>query len=731
MKLWPEKKHQLQQIILVLLILLGIGLLLYIMLFWRFFNLSRKPSFTDVSGYRVKNQAFGCPQRVDGLGWQIVEGLVRTFPRCLTVSNSRFGSRFNFDWYFADQKVASSVLGNLEDKDSFFTLRLGEGVKLAPVFPAGANPVLNEVSVDLGLTYQKNNFADNDLSLSLNVISPFAASPTFLTENTKLSTAPVFILDLTVANKTDLQRRETISLSLGNAGEIKSLNNLDVIYFPDGSRRDGLRALAARSGNPNLTPFIQAGQGGFSWKVNLAGGQTAKISLFYAGFLAGDVITDTRQEGKKLLKFAYHYWFSGIDEVLSWAEANETGIRQKTDQFEAEVRAQNLPAQKQWLLAQAFHSYLGNSFLVTAGEGSDSLAYFVWEGEFKFLNTLDVAHDYGVLEGLYFPWVLPLELDSWRESAKKDEKGTVIPHDVGSQFSFKGVQEYGIEGSQTSGMPVEENANFILLSYWYWVRTQDTVFARKIAPFIKDLLVSLKNRDTNENGIADVSLWITTYDNDGNSALYKAPDSAYLGLKQLSAYVSAAKIFSLVGDSEAEKLANKEAQLISTSFEKAYQDKGFIPLTFDPNFKETSQFEGKTIKGREEQGFAFVTGLFYPAITKLDSPYLNQLLPILTDSYRQAYQKSLVKNETGEVVGLQLAQYQALALGWLSHSVMADVIAAKLFGQTYDSSAYYFPLLYDNPSGFTDGQYFKPPWYPPLTTLLFYPRGAALFSWLL
>ncbi|GAF71065.1 unnamed protein product, partial [marine sediment metagenome] len=360
-------------------------------------------------------------------------------------------------------------------------------------------------------------------------------------------------------------------------------------------------------------------------------------------------------------------------------------------------------------------------------ESPDDFEYYVWEGEFKYLNTVDVAHDYGVLEGLYFPWVLKLELESWKKNAKQEEKGIVIPHDLGRRFEIEGIQAFKTEGWQTSGMPVEENTNFILLSYWYWNQTNDDQFIKETAGFIKKLTQSLINRDTNNNGIVDTDIGITTYDNDGNLALYKGPDNTYLGIKQLAAYISAEKIFEISNDKEAKDLASQQAQMITESLKKAYDAYGFIPLSLNSSFAEKYLFEGKKVYGTEEQGFPFIIGLFYPTLTKLESPYLDELLPILAKSYSSAYEKSLVKNENGKVVGLQLAEYQHGNLGWFSHSVMADYIAERLLGLNYQSEQIFFPLIFDSPFAFTDGYTFRKPFYPPKSCLLFYPRGAALF----
>ena len=730
MKFWPEKKKQLQKITLLLILLFFLALVLGGVVFSRFKDLAQSPPCATVSSFHLETEGPSCSQRVDEAGFQIKDGRIRVFPRCLTIMNSRFGSRFNLDWYFGTQKVASGVLGSLEDRESYLFLGLEDEGGIEPIWPSLTNSSFSRQSVDLGLTYQQVNFESDQFLVSLIIKSPFAPSQSFDDENTKISAAPYFDLELVLTNKTSVEQTKTVVFSLNQADEIKKEKEQEVIYFNDGVRGDGIRALTAYENQAGLTPFIKNDQGGYRWQVAVPPKASKKVSLIYAGFVKGPVITDNSQDKRRGLHFAYHRWFKNLDEVLEFALTHRQQVEIKREEFEANLDRFGSNPQVKWLAAQAFHSYLGNTWLVYDKEKPDSQEYYVWEGHFKYLNTLDVAHDYGVLEGLYFPWVLKLELDSWQKFAKQDELGTVIPHDLGKQFRLNGSQAYGIPGSKSSGMPVEENANFLLLTYWYWRQTGDDQFVKELAPIMEELADSLIARDTNQNGLADKLVRMTTYDNDGNSALKEAPESTYLGIKQMAAYLATGEIFKTLGKDDAYEKVYRQAALISQSLKRAFEDYGFIPLSLDPEFREKNQFNSKTILGIQEQGFAFITGLFYPTLTDLKSPLVEELKPFLADSYQQAYEKSLVKDGDGLGFGLQLAENQALGLGWFSHSVMADYIAGQWFGQNYDSTKFYFPKLYDNPLSFADGQYFREPFYPPQTTLGFYPRGAALFSFL-
>lgn len=688
MKAFPTTKKKFKQLSLILLVTLFIALAVIFILFLKIFRLRKAPPFLDVGSLKTRSVNIPCNQRTDNSGWEVKNEKLVTYPSCLTVMNSRFGSRFNFDWYFSEQKVKSSVMGTLEDKDIGLVLEIQNGDRIERIFPNSANSPFSIQVSELGLTYQKINFESDYMTVSLTIKSPFSPSKSADDESIKFSSAPFFYLEIKAINKNQ-NPNSTLNLTLNSAGELK--NNR--VYFSDPTRRDGRRVLANLDNKAQA--FINGSRGGFSAPLS-----SQEIKFVYAGWLDGGVITDiTNPENKQISQFNYIKMFNNINEVADYAISNYNLIENKTSSFEENLQKSRLTPEQKWLAAQAFHSYIGNTWLVNFPNRNDP-DFFVWEGEFKYLNTVDVAHDYDVLAGLYFPWVIKSELKNWAESVKEDEFGKVIPHDLGGRFEFKGRQEYAIPGAESSGMPVEENSNFILLAYWYYYQTKDLQFLKSLTPLINDLCDSLIARDTNNNGVADRGIGMTTFDNDGNTELKSGPDNSYLAVKQLAAYLTAEKIFKITGGKENQQKAMQQAELIVSK-------------------------DGPT----EERSFFNLSGLLYPALTSLESPELDKLIRNIAEAYPKTYEKSLAKDSSSNAFGLQLAEVQTLHLGWFSHSIMADFISKKLFNQDYDSTQYWFPLLYDNPYAFADGQYFNKP-NNPETTLIFYPRGAAIFSYL-
>lgn len=671
-----------------------------------------------------------CPQQTTTDGYQIQNNQLSVNPRCLTVLNARFGSRFNLDWYFGRQKTKSGLLGNMQDNEANLSIQIKKDDKTTQLWPAITNGPNPKTTVNLGLTFQNTVFTLNDFILSLKTNSPFSPSSSLTDENVKMSAAPFFYLDLTFSNPTGQTTTQTITLTMGGFDKVEQKDGYKIVYLTDSSVFGGRRALAVPDSNKNIDFFAYKKSGGFQWQAVIPPYSSLSTTLVYAGYTNNQIMADTSQPEAKNLVFAYTNWFKNIDEVVLYAINNQSKFNQLTTIFENTFNQSFFTAEEKWLSSQAFHSYLANSWLVSDQLDPKYFAYYVWEGEFKFINTLDVAHDYAVLEGLYFPWVLPMTLDSWQKNNKTDEAGIVIPHDLGQRFDITGIQAYRIDRWQTSGMPVEENANFIILAYWYWHQTHDDKYLKKLGPIIHDLVSSLASRDTNHNGIADQYIGMTTYDSDSNSALKEAPDSTYLGLKQLTAYVFAEKILNMGGLNNSANTAKQQAALITQNLKNTYRENGYFPLSLGPDFVEKNQFDGQTIRANQEQGFAFISGLFYAALTNVDSPYLAELIPLLQQAYPQAYDKCLTR-DNGKITGLQLTEYNFLHLGWFSHSMIADYTAAQMFGQTYRSNRIFFPYIYDNPYGFTDGFYFREPFYPPQTALHYYPRGVTIFSFLM
>ena len=104
-------------------------------------------------------------------------------------------------------------------------------------------------------------------------------------------------------------------------------------------------------------------------------------------------------------------------------------------------------------------------------------------------------------------------------------------------------------------MPVEENANFLLLLYAHgkwWGR--ETLF-RKYADTSKSLVEYLLWCDSTGNGFPDRGTANTI--DDATPAVQYGRDNVYLGIKRLAALHAAARMFDHIGTKELKALARR------------------------------------------------------------------------------------------------------------------------------------------------------------------------------
>lgn len=551
------------------------------------------------------------------------------------VQNSRLGSRFNLDLQLAGHGTSYSC--GVQDapsreragaysgvdgftKDAFAGLTVayrsdGGAVHGLP----GAQGPFNEAespSTELGLTYQIIRGVADGVEFQLLVRSPFAPSTTPDSPQAKLSSAPLFPLQITAINRTNAPVDGSLLLSLGHARPgIQPFAAGTVLHFqaPDekGERvlytgavpglTVGTGPVAARfaaagkvdasagdpapspalitepvpspkaPGTPHLPPVIPglpglnlspvmptagppavptarpvepANEGGYSWPVSLPPGGRFDAELVYAAYSNAPVMYD-RRGAERPLYYAYTADFASAADVIAYWLAQRQQILAASDAFEQQLTQSSLTPQARYLVAATVHSYLGSTFLLrpAAGPGpSGNLVFATWEGDCRYISTLDVAHETGVFEGLVMPWALRMQLESWAATVRQDQYGAILPHDLGYDDLLTGVQAYSLLGGE---MPVEENANFLLLSAWYLHRTGDSTYLETYRPLLLSLADSLLARDSDGDGVADRAAYYTTVDLP--AAVHVAAQSSYFAVKEAAALLALADVLGTDG----------------------------------------------------------------------------------------------------------------------------------------------------------------------------------------
>ncbi len=472
---------------------------------------------------------------------------------------------------------------------------------------------------------------------------------------------------------------------------------------------------------------------GLATPFSLAAGAVQQEQLIYATHHDGPVQYDRKYD--QPLRFYYTKYWANLDEVIAYARENAQANIEKAARFEELLRRSNASPEEKWVLALTFHTDLANTFFLLDEE--DNPRFLVLEGRFRHQSTIDVAHE-TALNALFAPWRLSIQLDQWmdymarqevvlgakttergpeivKEGMSASEYGPFLYHDVGNYpyMDKTSMYDYGPH------MAVEENANYVLLLYWYWKLSGDDAFVAAKLGMVDVLLHSLTNRDTDDSGIADMGIGWSTYD--VSEAIKRSPENVYLGVKQMCAYLLAADMFRELartgqateaagpkaevqdGDGQGfssfnlrlanEKLREKqarryegEAEKIAASLRQAFEQYGYIPVSLDQSFE-----------GWDQHSVVLGEGLMYPGLCGYSHPLLEEVAGYLGNTYRQALEKSRTS------YGIRLSSGEGVT--WFSKVMAADLVAAYWYDTPTSTAAYTYAWNKNNPNAYNDGAY--------------------------
>jgi hypothetical protein len=345
------------------------------------------------------------------------------------------------------------------------------------------------------------------------------------------------------------------------------------------------------------------------------------------------------------------------------------------------------------------------------------------------MSTIDVAHETEIT-AIFAPWRLKIQLEQWLdymaikqvdrglnkygephfEGMSASEYGPYLYHDVGDRPFVSETSDYWYGPH----MAVAENCNYTLLLYWYWKLTGDDEYVKSNLGMIDILLYSVMNRDTDGNGIVDMGIGWSTYDN--AEVIKKSPENVFLGIKQMSAYFCAAEMFEKlaikgeanvmedvkdaadgtgVGFKEAQltneklrlkqaKKYNEAAQKIIATLNQAYRKYGYLPCSLDTTFK-----------GWDQHSVVLSEGLFLPGLAGRPEKLEAVDMEMFKTSYEQAYPKC----ET--TYGIKLSSEEPNT--WFSKVMVSDATAAMWFGIERSSAGYAYDFNSNNYYAYNDG----------------------------
>jgi hypothetical protein len=292
---------------------------------------------------------------------------------------------------------------------------------------------------------------------------------------------------------------------------------------------------------------------------------------------------------------ACSYWytdlFGGLDDVARHALAHAGRLTAGWDAAAAELEAAGLSDDQRFQLAHAVRSYVANTALLRTGDGRPVWA--VLEGEFEFIDTLDLAVDQAFFELRHSAWTVRNVLDAYLErGAYRDRHGLGFAHDLGwfPAFAAPGASAYEQprRPGRTVVMTSEELTDWTLTALLYVARTGDAAWAARRHDALAGCLDAIVARDAGDAGARDglVSAEsertgprgeeITTFDS-LDPSLRRVRRSGYVAGKQWAACAALARFFADRGDEARAARASEQAAVTARRLVAAVAEHGYVP----------------------------------------------------------------------------------------------------------------------------------------------------------
>ncbi|HSD78705.1 MAG TPA: glycoside hydrolase family 52 protein [Solirubrobacteraceae bacterium] len=292
---------------------------------------------------------------------------------------------------------------------------------------------------------------------------------------------------------------------------------------------------------------------------------------------------------------ACSYWytelFEGLDDVARHALDGFDRLVARWDAAAEQVEAAGLSDDQRLQLAHAVHSYYGNTALLRTADGRPVWA--VMEGEFEFIDTLDLTVDHAFFELRQSPWTVRNVLDVFLErAAYRDRHGLSFGHDLGCFPAFAAPGASAYEQPRRPGRTVlmtsEELTNWTLTALLYVAQTGDEAWAAGRSDTLAECLAAIVARDAGAGGERDGLVGaetdrtgpygeeITTFDS-LDPSLRRARRSGYLAAKQWAACAALAAFFDARGDEDLAATAREQAGIGAARLVAAVAEHGYVP----------------------------------------------------------------------------------------------------------------------------------------------------------
>ncbi len=515
----------------------------------------------------------------------------------------RLGSRFGLTFEPYERRVMHSALGRFLDQPLDLAVGLVEPDGSERVLPftrdndrPGVEQLANCEQFD-----RINSVTFRGYSEPSRVRLEFNVHSAFYPQNDRLCLMPAFYLEVRV---TPVEAYRRIPPPPSVASRVKVFLRLkrpdtairaegDTLYLdydiplrprdpwghpvPDaaGEDRTVRAAERLRSLNPDATP-TDTGDGLTLDLPVTEAGSGVKWRLVWAAHVADPVLNVTQHGQPRLATLRYTDHWPDVAAVVDEAARTRDDRLALSRRFEKILEQAPLDASQRHLMNQAYQNYLGNTFWCTTRPAStpapgsapapgnanapisptttapatatstphdaeppptpDTREWFsTWDGSCLFHSVLDVEYNCSVFYLALWPRLLRLLLDQWMDRLidHPPSGGAFAPHDLG-----QGVN--AARSAYAYEMPVEENANLLLLldTYLHW--TGDRRPARAHADAIDRLTRYLLWADRDASGFPSAGVANTIVD--ASPAMQYGRKQTYLAVKRAAALRAAAGI---------------------------------------------------------------------------------------------------------------------------------------------------------------------------------------------
>jgi len=411
-------------------------------------------------------------------------------------------------------------------------------------------------------------------------------------------------------------------------------------------------------------------------------------------------------------RFRYVRHWPTLDSVMEEAVANRDDNLAHARRFEKLLEQAPLVQSRRHLIAQGFQSYLSNTFWCDVADGTEWFSN--WEGSCFFHSTVDVEYNISMLYFAIWPDLLRKTIDQWVHYGKEHAAsgGAILSHDMGRGLPANGQ-------SYPHDMPVEENANFLLLlqAYCHWTGDKEPI--RMHADFVAELAQYLLWTDRDNSGFPSEGTANTI--DDASPAIQYARKQTYLAIKRVTALQAAADLLERAGNKElASKCLAVAADAIPKIEREAWLGDHFAVCVDREAAGVTDVWTGKPlmteeIKGWDDYSIYSSNGLLLPQMIGRDCPFDGKKM-----------QSDIVSaiRETVTPYGCGHSSSDSTNV-WVSQNVWRDLTGRYLGAIVPPLDSRYWDLQVfsnttDQSFGFIDTYIGN--------ELCFYPRGAVTFG---